>query len=169
MRMAKRIITTLLALQLFFAVGLCGGACCAMAPEQANRGGSAVKDNYKPATEEKIESGHCPMHAGKKAMPEPHERRQLSSRTAQHSLAPLRQNRHQARSSSAVEAHFCACSIGRQQQPSEALTPRSPEQRPVIQILSAALNPFHWLIESSPPQNISPDSFHSHSPPYSGS
>src|SRR5215470_7207290 len=69
MRTAKLIITTLLALQLITTTGLCGGACCGADTIRTDHGGSEIKESYEPATEEKIESGHCPMHAAKKAKP----------------------------------------------------------------------------------------------------
>ncbi|MGE0130340.1 MAG: hypothetical protein AB7U82_19870 [Blastocatellales bacterium] len=161
------IITTLLALQLFATAGLCGGVCCATGPAQANRGDLAAKDNHEPVAEEKIEGGHCPMHADREARPNPQESNQRSSKTTQRPDAG-RHNGQQARSSSGINAHFCACSVKREDESFDALLPKSPEQRPVVQILSGALNQPYWLIESSPLQNISPDSFQPHSPPFSG-
>src|SRR5215510_14075620 len=87
MRTAKLIIATLLALQLFVTTGLCGGACCATGPDHVDQGASAAKENYKPATEEKIEGGHCPMHAAKEAKPNPQTHKQHLSKTTQHSVA----------------------------------------------------------------------------------
>jgi len=163
MRTAKLIITTLLALQLFVTAGLCGGVCCDMNADRNDHNVPAAKDNYKPATEEKIEGGHCPMHAAKAAEPSPQVRKRHLSTTTQHLFAG-----HQARSSSAINAHLCACNIERERQSFDALAPRAPEKRPVSQILSGFLNPALWLIELSPVQNISPDSFQPHSPPFGG-
>ncbi|MGH9766559.1 MAG: hypothetical protein ACREAB_03920, partial [Blastocatellia bacterium] len=167
MRTAKLIITTLLALQLFVTAGLCGSACCATAPDRVDHGGSAAEDSYEPATEEKIEGGHCPMHAGKEAKPKPRERKQYSLKTTQRPVAARRQD-YQTRSSSAIDAHFCACSVKRDKRLFDALLQRSFEQRPAPQVLLGALNLSGWLIESSPPQITSPDSSRSHSPPFNG-
>jgi hypothetical protein len=164
MRTAKLIITTLLALQLFVTAGLCGGVCCA---NVADHNVSTPEDNYKPAAEEKVEGGHCPMHAAKEAAPKPQERKRHSSNATQRPGASHQQN-HQAESSSAINAHLCACSVEREAQSFDALLQRSLEKRPAAQILSSAPNLPYWLIESSSPQTISPDSFQSHSPPFSG-
>lgn len=167
MRTAKLIITTLLALQLFVMTGLCGGVCCDMAPDREAHGvAAATDDNYKPATEEKIEGGHCPMHAAKESKPQ--ERKQLSSNTIQHPAIAHHQSHHQAGSSSTINAHFCACSVKREEESFDVLLQRSPEQRQMVQLSSSAPNQPLWLIESSPPQSATPHSFQSHSPPLNG-
>ncbi|MCG3162804.1 MAG: hypothetical protein JMDDDDMK_04157 [Acidobacteria bacterium] len=166
MRTAKLIITTFLALQLFVTTGLCGGVCCDMAPDRKDHSvATATEDNYKPATEEKIEGGHCPMHAAKESTPQEHKQR--SSNTIQRPTAAHHQNHHQAGSSSTINAHFCACSVKREEESFDALLQRSPEQRLVVQLSSSPPNQPLWLIESSP-QSVSPHSFQPHSPPFSG-
>lgn len=165
MRTAKLIITTLLALQLFVTTGLCGGACCATEPDRTNHKGSPVKDNYKPATEVKIESGHCPMHAANKAKSKSQEPRQ--SKTARHSAASHR-GRHQTRSSSTNDAHFCACSVKREERFFDAMLQRSSKQRPATQNLSGASNPMGSTVEPSPSQITAPDPSRSHLPPFRG-
>ena len=167
MRTARLIITTLLALQLFITAGLCGGVCCATGADRTNQGDSAVKENYKPATEVKNESGHCPLHAANQAEPNPQERKRHSSNITQSQAASHRW-RHQAKSSSRIDAHFCACSVKREERLFDALMRRSPEQRPAVQNLPGASNLFLWLVEPSPSQITSPDSSRSHSPPFRG-
>jgi len=163
MRTAKLIITALLALQLFVTTGLCGGVCCATEPDRMDHGGLAVKENYKPATEEKIESGHCPLHAAQEAKPNPQERKRIT-----HPQAASHRRHHQTRSSSTVDAHFCACDVKREERLSDALVQRSPEKRPAVQNPPGASNPARWLVESSPSQITSPDPSRSHSPPFRG-
>src|SRR5262249_5702823 len=136
MRTAKLIITTLLALQLTVSTGLCGGACCGAAPVRTDHDGSEVKENYEPATVEKIESGHCPMHAAKKAKPGPQEQHQ--SITTQQRSAASRRQRHQTISPSTIVAHLCACSVKRDEDLFEALEPRSPDHRQAVQNLPGA-------------------------------
>jgi len=167
MRTAKFTITILLALQLFVTAGLCGGVCCATTADQMGHGDAAAKENYKPATEEKIEGGHCPMHAAKEAKPKLQERKQPSSETAQHSAA-THHRYHRAGSSSAIDAHFCACSVKREERPFDALLQKSPEQRPGVQTLPGAIKLAHWLVESSPAQTPSPESARPHAPPFCG-
>jgi hypothetical protein len=165
MRTAKLIITTLLALQLFVTTGLCGGACCASEPDQTSRDDSVVKKNNEPATEEKIESGHCPMHAANKAKSKSQE--QPQSRTAQRSAASHR-GHHQTRSSSTIDVHLCACGVKREERFFDALLQRSSKQRPAPQNLSGASNPMRSTVEPSPSQITSPDPSRSHSPPFRG-
>ena len=165
MRSVKLTITILLALQLFVTTGLCGGACCATEPDRTNHKGSPVKDNYKPATEEKIDSGHCPLHAANKAKSRSQE--QLQSKTAQRSATSHR-GHHQTRSSSTIDAHLCACSVKREERFFDALLQRSPKQRPAPQNLSDASNPIRAPVEPSPSQITSPDPSRSHSPPFRG-
>lgn len=165
MRSVKLTITILLALQLFVTTGLCGGACCATDPDRTNDEGSPVKDNYRPATEEKIESGHCPMHAANKAKSKSQEQRQ--SKTAQQSAASYR-GHHQTRSSSTIDAHFCACGVKREERFFDAMLQRSSKQRPATQNLSGESNPMRAPVEPSPSQITSPDPSRSHSPPFRG-
>ena len=165
MRTAKLIITTLLALQLITTTGLCGGACCGADTIRTNHGGSEVKEGYEPATVEKIESGHCPMHAAKKAKPGSQE--QHRSKSDQHSAA-THHRYHQTSSSSTIETHLCACSVKRDEDLFEALAPRSPDQRQDVHNLPGTSNPARWLIETSSSQTTAPYSSRSHSPPFSG-
>ena len=165
MRPVKLTITILLALQLFVSTGLCGGACCASEPDLTNRDELAVKENYEPATEEKIESGHCPMHAAKKTKPRSHD--QLQSKTSRHSAASHRM-RHQTRPSSPIDAHLCGCSVKREERFFDALLQRSLEQRPAANNLSGMSNLMRWLFEASPSQITSPAPSRSHSPPFRG-
>ncbi len=167
MRTAKLIITTLLALQLFVTAGLCGGACCATDPELANRDDPAAEENYKPATEEKIEGGNCPMHAAKQASPAPRERKQYSMKTTQRPGIERRRD-HQAKSSSTSGAHFCGCTVRRDERSFDAALQKSPELRPAPQILSGDTNVMRWLMGTSPPLISSPDSLLIHSPPFNG-
>jgi len=167
MRTAKLIITTVLALQLFVTTGLCGGVCCATEPDRTDHSDSAAEENYKPATEEKIESGHCPLHAAQEAKPNPQERKRHSLNITQSQAASHRRH-HQTRSSSTVDAHFCACDVKRQESLFDALLQRSPEKRPAVQNLPGAPNSSHWLAEPSPSQIASPDPSRSHSPPFRG-
>src|SRR5262249_61375136 len=162
MRTAKLIIRAMLALHLTVSTGLCGGACCGAASVRTDHDGSEVKENYEPATVEKIESGHCPMHAAKKAKPGPQEQRQ--SKTTQHSAASHRQ-RHQTISPSTIVAHLCACSVKRDEDLFEALAPRSPDHRQDVQNLPGASNPARWSIEPSSAGITAGYFFPSHSPP----
>ncbi len=170
MRAARLIITTLLALELFVTAGLCGGACCAAATVRTDHGDSALKKNYAPATEEKVEGGHCPMHAAKKIKSRSQEQRQ--SKTTQPSAVTHHQNHpqnhqgnHQARLAPTIEAHLCACSDKREALLSDALLP---EQRPAAQIFPGAPIPARWLIETSPSPIVAPYLSRSHSPPFCG-
>ena len=165
MRTAKLIITTVLALQLIVTTGPCGGVCCGAATVRTDHDGSESKENNEPATAEKIESGHCPMHAAKKAMPGSRERHQ--SKTAQQP-ADAHHQRHQTRSSSTIESHLCACSVKRDEDLFEALAPRSPDHRQDVQNLPGASNPARWSIESSSAEITAAYSSRSHSPPFHG-
>src|SRR5262245_30658005 len=165
MRTVKLTITILLALQLIVTTGLCGGACCAAEPDRSDHGVSAVKENHEPAGEEKIDSGHCPMHAARKAKTGSQGRRQ--SKAARRSAASHRRG-HQTGSSSTIDAHFCGCSVKREERFFDALLQRSPEQRPAPQGLSGASNLAHWQFEPSPSRITSPDPSRSHSPPFRG-
>jgi hypothetical protein len=162
MRTAKLIITTLVALQLLVTAGTCGGACCDAAPVSANQNDSAVK----PATKEKIDAGHCPLHAAKKDRPKAEERQW--SKASQRSTSSHHRG-HQTRSSSTSNAHLCACVVKREERLFDALPQRPPEQRPLVKNLHAPLSLTHWLIKSSPSQMTAPDPSRSHSPPFRGS
>ena len=82
MRIAHKIISTLLALQLLVSFGLCGGQCClarAKAPEQK---AEPQKSNEAPTA-----TSHCPMHARKAAAgshqtPAPTARQEMKSSAA---------------------------------------------------------------------------------------
>src|SRR5215470_474177 len=165
MRTAKLTITILIALQLVATTGLCGGACCGADTIRTDHGGSEVKEGYEPATVEKIESGHCPMHAAKKAKPVSLE--QHRSKSDQHSAA-THHRYHQTSSSSTIETHLCACSVKRDEDLFEALAPRSPDQRPDVQNLPGTSNPARWLIETSFSQTTALYTSWSHSPPFCG-
>src|SRR5262249_48622191 len=108
-----------------------------------------------------IESGHCPMHAAKKAMPGSQERHQ--SKTAQQP-ADAHHQRHQTRSSSTIESHLCACSVKRDEDLFEALAPRSPDQRPDVQNLPGASTRARWWFKSSAAKKTAPYSPRSHPP-----
>lgn len=166
MRTAKLISTTLLVLQLFVTTGICGGACCATEPHRRAHNDSAVKESYEPAAEEKIEAGHCPLHAAKKAKPRSQERQ--GSKASQRS-ASTHHRSHQTRSSSTSNAHLCACVVKREERLFDALPQRPPEQRPLVKNLHAPLSLTHWLIKASPSQMMAPDPFRSLSPPFRGS
>jgi len=164
MRAVKLTITILLALQLFVTTGLCGDVCCATKPDRTGHGGTAVKENNESATEEKIESGHCPLHAAQMARPRPQERQ--PSKSARHSAASHHE-RHQTRSST-IAAHLCGCSVKRDESIFDALLERSSEQRPATQNLSGASNLMRLMVELSPSQITTQDPFRSHSPPFRG-
>jgi hypothetical protein len=166
MRAAKLISTTLLVLQLFVATGMWGGACCATGPHRTDHNHSAVNESYEPAAEEKIEAGHCPLHAAKKARPRSQERQW--SKASQRS-ASTHHRSHQTRSSSTSNAHLCACVVKREELLFDALPQRPPEQRPLVKNLHAPLSLTHWLIKAPPSQMTAPDPFRSHSPPFRGS
>jgi hypothetical protein len=165
MRTVKLTITILLALHLIVTTGLCGAACCDAEQDRSEHGVSAVKENHEPAGEEKIDSGHCPMHAAKKSKTGPQE--QSQSMMARLSAASHRRG-HQTGSSSTIDAHFCACSVKREERFFDALLQKPPEQRPAPQSLSGASNLAHWQFEPPPSQITSPDPSRSHSPPFRG-
>jgi hypothetical protein len=165
MRSVKLTITVMLALQLFATTGLCGRVCCAAEPDRTGHGGSAFKEHKEPATEEKIESGHCPLHAAKKAESRAQERSQ--SKTVQRSAVSHRM-RHQTKSSSAIDAHLCGCRVKREDRAFDALLQRSFEQRPAAQNLSGSPNLARAPVGLSPSQINSSDPSRSHSPPFSG-
>jgi hypothetical protein len=171
--MAKRIITTLLAIQLLVTAGLCGGACCASTRESTDRGLAAAQDsNDKPATAVKTESAHCPLHAAKMTKLNPQERKVHSSDSVRRSIASRHQNHHQASLPSPITAHFCACDVERDKRSFDALLQRVSEQRWAFQGHPSAINhphgQSHWLIDQSAAQIPSTNFFHAHSPPFDG-
>jgi len=166
MRTAKLIITTLLALELFATTGWCAGSCCVA---DFNRAAEKIAppevESKRAEPESKAESGHCPMHAGKSEKPKP----QPSPNPGRQSAA-AQNHCHSAKSPVAplvVDARFCVCNVEREEP--GILSQRSSEQRLVIQAPPGASSFPHRLIDTSPPPGVSPDSFRSHSPPFSGS
>lgn len=66
MRMAHKIISTLLALQLLVSFGLCGGLCC-LASINTWAKASAAKVEVRKSEEPAAAMSHCPLHARKAA------------------------------------------------------------------------------------------------------
>ncbi len=162
MRMAKLIITTLLALQLFVATGLCAELCCGadFSP--------AVEKDVAPQIESgsKAENNHCPLHAGKSESPRSQAQRSPSPAPGKQSTATKRHSQR-TRSSTAPAAHLCGCSVRREERNTVALLKRSSEERPSTQVLFGSSHSSLRLTEASSP-TISPHSFQSHSPPFGG-
>jgi hypothetical protein len=155
--MAKLTITTLLALQLFVATGLCAELCCGV--------------DFNPAAEKveseaKAVSGHCPLHASKSESPGSQAQKSPSPVPGKQSLATQRRGL-QAKSSTAPLAHLCGCSVRREERNTAALLKRLSEERPAAQSLLNSSDSSPWVIEASP-QNTSPHSLRSHSPPFGG-
>jgi hypothetical protein len=163
--MAKRIITTLLALQLLVTAAVCGGVCCVADFNPAAEKTVAHPVQSKQAEpESQTESGHCPMHASKPERPKPQARQQHPPDSSGQSIAPQRQ----AKSSTAPVAHLCGCSVEREEREIIARQQRPSEQRPATQASLDAAHFSRWLIETSPPQSASSPSLQSHSPPFNG-
>ncbi len=167
MRMAKPIITILLALQLFVTTGLCAGLCCgADFNPAAEKAAAPQVESNQAGSESKADSGHCPMHAGKSARQRPQAQKSPSPAPGKQSIATQRHS-HRAKSSTAPAAHLCGCSVRREERNTAALLKRSFEERPATQVLFGSSYSSLWVIEASPP-NISPHSLQSHSPPFGG-
>jgi len=165
--MAKPIITTLLALQLFVATGLCAELCCVadFYPPAENNAAPQI-ESETTGSESKAESGHCLLHAGKSESPRSQAQRSPSPTPGKQSIATQRHS-HRAKSSTAPAAHLCGCGVRREERNTVALLKRLSEERPATQILFGSSDSSPWVIETSPPE-ISPHSLQSHSPPFGG-
>jgi hypothetical protein len=169
MRMTKRIITTLLTVQLLISAGLSGGMCCATKMNWADRGNAAAQESDdKPATEVKTESGHCPLHAAKEAKQNPQQHNVHSAGLVRHSGDSHHQNHPQTSLPSPIDAHFCACDVERDKRSFDALLQRVSEQRWAYQNHQSAINQHHRLIDQSVSQIPFTNIFHAHSPPFDG-
>ncbi len=167
MRMARLIITTLLALQLFVTTGLCAGVCCSADSKRAEEEVAVPQAGSKQVeSESKPEGGHCPLHAGKPEKPKSQTNQPHSPNSSRQSFAA---RTHGIKSSAAVEARFCSCHVEREEQPDGVLSQRSFKQRPAVQAPPGAPHSLHGLIDMPRPQLITSRSFRSHSPPFSGS
>jgi len=160
--MAKPIITTLLALQLFVASGLSAELCCGVDFNPAAE--KAVAPQIE--SESKAVSGHCPLHASKSESSRSQAQKRPSPTPGKQSLATQRHSQR-AKSSTAPAAHLCGCSVRREERNTAAILKRSSEERPAPQVLFGSSHSSPWVIETLSP-NTSPHSLQSHSPPFGG-
>jgi hypothetical protein len=167
MRTAKLIITTLLALQLFVTTGLCAGLCCgADYNPAAEKVAAPQAESNQAGSGSKVESGHCPLHAGKSERPRSPAQGSLAPAPGKQSLATQRHSQ-QTKSSTMPVAHLCGCGVRREERNTAAILKRLSEERPATQIPFAPSDSSPWAIETSPPE-ISPHPRRSHSPPFGG-
>lgn len=165
--MAKPIITTLLALQLFVTASLCAGLCCgADFNPAAEKAVAPQAESNQAESGPKVESGHCLLHASKSESPRSQAQRSHSPAPGKKSIATQRHS-HRAKSSTAPVAHLCGCSVWREERSAAAILKRLSEERPATQILCGSSDSSPWVIEASAPR-ISPHSLQSHSPPFGG-